>query len=111
MDRLTRFKILRALWARARTLLARLAGPHDREAHVRAQRWQQIQVAERQLRDGIARSTGDPDSYVRPQGADRNGADVQAWQAQQEAQRQWYAAQQRRALEARQRHGQPRRGR
>jgi hypothetical protein len=42
--------------------MAWLSGPHEREARIRATRWQHIQVAERQIRDGIVRSTGDPDS-------------------------------------------------
>jgi hypothetical protein len=102
MDRFSRFKILRAFWARARTLLAWLGGPHEREARLRAQRWQQIQVAERQVMDGIVRSTEDPDARVRPQGSGRPGSQDQAWRAQWEAQRQWYEAQQR---QARQRNG------
>src|SRR5437870_1933452 len=97
MDRFTRFKILRALWARARTLLAWLGGPHEREARLRAQRWHQIQVAERQLMDGIVRSIEDPDARVRPQGPQRGGPQDHAWLTQLEAQRQWYAEQQRRA--------------
>jgi hypothetical protein len=97
MDRFTRFKILRAFWARARTLLAWLAGPHAREAQIRAHRWQQIQVAERQTRDGMVRSTGDPDSDVRPQGPGQVPQPEQAWRAQWEAQRRWFEAQQRQA--------------
>ena len=74
MDRLTRFKLLRALWARAKNLLAWLYGPRTREERLRAQtwqqiklaqRWQQINVTERHLRDGMIRGTGDPDSYLR----------------------------------------------
>src|SRR5438105_14369615 len=101
MDRFTRFKVLRALWARARTLMAWLGGPHEREARLRAQRWQQIQGAERQLMDGIVRSTEDPDARVRPQGPGASGAQAQAWQAQQTAQRQWYEAQQQRQAQQR----------
>ena len=94
MDRFTRFKLLRALWARARSLLAWLGGPHEREARLRAQRWQQIQVAERQTRDGMVRSTGDPDSDVRPQGPGQVPPPEQAWRAQWEAQRRWFEHQQ-----------------
>jgi len=42
MDRFTRFKLLRALWARAKNLLAWLYGPRERDAHLRAHRWLQI---------------------------------------------------------------------
>jgi hypothetical protein len=92
MDRFTRFKLLRALWARAKNLLAWLYGPKERDERLRAQRWHQINIAERHLRDGIVRGTGDPDSYVRPQGSERNGVVDPAWLAQLEAQRAWYAA-------------------
>jgi len=92
MDRFTRFKLLRALWARAKNLLAWLYGPKERDERLRAQRWHQINIAERHLRDGIVRGTGDPDSYVRPQGSERNGVVDPAWRAQLEAQRAWYAA-------------------
>jgi hypothetical protein len=78
VDRFTRFKILRALWARARTLMARLAGPQAYEARHRAFRWQQIQVIERQTRDGIVRATGDPDSAPRPQPVGQPDAQQQA---------------------------------
>jgi hypothetical protein len=105
MDRFTRFKILRAFWARARTLLAWLAGPHAREAQIRAHRWQQIQVAERQTRDGIIRSAGDPDSYVRPQGPPSQHEQV--WRAQWEGQKRWFEDHQRQA----QQQAQQRRGR
>jgi hypothetical protein len=98
MDRFTRFKILRALWARAKHLLAWLHGPRARDERLRAQRWHQINVAERQLRDGMIRGAGDPDSYLRPPGTDRPGPADAAWQAQW----QWYAAheQQERARQA-----------
>src|SRR5207237_7758632 len=82
MDRFTRFKLLRALWARAKNLLAWLHGPRERDAHLRAHRWLQINVAERQLRDGMIRGTGDPDSDLRPQANDRPGQSDAAWQAQ-----------------------------
>jgi hypothetical protein len=103
MDRFTRFKLLRALWARARALLAWLHVPQQQQLRYRAQYWQQIQVAERHIRDGIVRSSGDPDSYVRPldrspgqaQTAERGGQQAQAWQAQWEAQRQWFEAHER----------------
>ena len=102
MDRFTRFKLLRALWARAKNLLAWLYGPRERDAHLRAHRWLQINVAERQLRDGLIRGTGDPDSDLRPQANDRPGQSDAAWQAQWQAQREWYAAheQQERARQA-----------
>ena len=95
MDRFTRFKILRALWARAKSLLAWLHGPKERDERLRAQRWQQINIAERHLRDGMIRGTGDPDSYLRPQSTESTGTGDAAWRAQREAQRQWYEAQQR----------------
>ena len=88
MDRFVRFKLLRALWARARALLAWLHVPQQQQLRHRAQYWQQIQVAERHIRDGIVRSSGDPDSYVRP-------LDRSPGQAQWEAQRQWYEAHER----------------
>jgi hypothetical protein len=103
VDRFSRFKILQALWTRARTLLAWLAVPQDREARIRATRWQQIQVAERHVRDGIVRGTGDPDSSIRPQGVETQraqhdtvrSAEWEAARAQWEAQRQWVETQQR----------------
>ena len=95
MDRFTRFKLLRVLWARAKNLLAWLYGLKERDERLRAQRWQQINIAERHLRDGLIRGTGDPDSYVRPSGTERGGHSDAAWLAQREAQRQWYEAQQR----------------
>jgi hypothetical protein len=112
MDRFTRFKLLRALWARAKNLLAWLYGPRAREERLRAQtwqqinlaqRWQQINVTERHIRDGMIRGTGDPDSAVRPQASDPSTDAVRAsqahthhaWQAQVEAQRAWYLAAQR----------------
>jgi len=95
MDRFVRFKLLRALWARARALLAWFHVPQQQQLRHRAQYWQQIQVAERQIRDGIVRSTGDPDSSVRPQATEPGGQQTQAWQAQWEAQRQWYEAHER----------------
>jgi hypothetical protein len=106
MDRFTRFKILRALWARARALLAWLHVPPQQQLQYRAQYWQRVQVAERNIRDGIVRGTGDPDSYVRPQMPDRpdtqaRAGQAQAWQAQWEAQRQWYEAWQRQAQQRR----------
>jgi hypothetical protein len=103
MDRFTRFKLLRALWARAKNLLAWLYGPRAREERLRAQTWQQINVTERHIRDGMIRGTGDPDSAVRPQASDPSTDAVRAsqahahhaWQAQVEAQRAWYLAAQR----------------
>jgi hypothetical protein len=102
IDRFTRFKRLRDLWARARTVMAWLVGPHEREARVRATRWQQIQVAERQIRDGLVRGTGDPDSALRPPGDERDRAAAATVFAAWEAQRQQWEAQ-RQALEAQQR--------
>ena len=98
MDRFTRFKLLRALWARAKNLLAWLHGPRARDEQLRAVRWQQINSAQRYTRDGMIRGTGDPDSYLRPPGPERTGAGDPAWQAQRE----WYAAheQQERARQA-----------
>ena len=110
MDRFVRFKLLRALWARARALLAWLHVPQQQQLRYRAQYWQQVQVAERNIRDGIVRSTGDPDSYVRPQGTEQGGS--QAWQAQWEAQRQWLTVREiaeRARREQQQRHHQGRR--
>ena len=95
MDRFTRFKLLRALWARAKHLLAWIHGPRARDERLRAQRWHQINVAERQLRDGMIRGTGDPDSYSRPQSTASPGAGDAGWRAQWEAQRQWFEAYQR----------------
>ena len=89
MDRFTRFRMLRALWARARALLAWLHGPQQQHLRLRAQRWQQAQVAERHLLDGMVRSTEDPDARVRPPTAAQSGSTPQAWQAQRDAQRQW----------------------
>src|SRR5712691_10720640 len=100
MDRFTRFKILRAIWARAKALVAWLHGPREREERLRAFRWHQINIAERQIRDGLIRGTGDPDSSIRPQAPERGGPALDrgpvpadsAWRAQLEAQREWYAA-------------------
>jgi hypothetical protein len=101
MDRFTRYKHLRALWGRARTLLAWLSGPQEREGRVRAQRWQQIQVAERLTRDGIVRGTGDPDSAGGGQETRQREQQYQAEQARREAQRQWVEMQQRQAQQRR----------
>jgi hypothetical protein len=95
MDRFSRFRILQALWTRARTLLAWLAVPQDREARIRATRWQQIQVAERHVRDGIVRGTGDPDASQRTQGPVPDQVQWDAARWQWEAQRQWLETQQR----------------
>ena len=92
MDRFVRFRMLRALWARARALLAWLHGPQNQHLRLRMQRWQQAQVAERQIMDGVVRSTGDPDSAVRPQASAYHDAPVQAWQWQREGVRQWQEA-------------------
>ncbi len=59
MDRFVRFKLLRALWARARALLAWLHVPQQQQLRYRAQYWQQVNIAERQIRPGCLRaSTG-----------------------------------------------------
>ena len=96
MDRFSRFKLLRALWARARALLAWLHVPQQQQLRARMQYWQHVNSAERQLRDGIVRSTGDPDSSGRPQPPERQGAERQAWpvwHAQHETRRQLSEAQ------------------
>lgn len=97
VDRFTRFKLLQALWARARALMVRLARPHAHEARLRATRWQHIQVAERHLRDGIVRDTGDPDGALRPPPPERRDAQRQAWHEAQrradEARRAWLGQQ------------------
>jgi len=133
MDRFTRLKMLRALWARAKNLLAWLVMPYEREARLRAQRWQQVQMgerlireellrrtgntesvgraqrwqqiqtAERQIRDGVARGAGDPDSDVRPPAPDYPDAWALQGQAVQEAQRLAYEAWQRQVLPQQQR--------
>jgi hypothetical protein len=95
MDRFMRFKLLRALWARAKNLLAWLHGPRARDERLRAQYWQQVNSAQRYTRDGMIRGTGDPDSYVRPQSPTSAAANDSGWRAQWEAQRHWYEAQQR----------------
>jgi hypothetical protein len=92
MDRFTRFKLLRALWARAKNLLAWLYGPRARDERLRALRWQQMNVAERLMRDGVIRGTGDPDSYVVPPGTSPRGVDEYARRAHIAAQREWYRA-------------------
>src|SRR5262249_6536320 len=73
MDQFTRFKLLRAIWARAKMLLLWINGPRERDERLRAHRWTQINVAERQIRDGMIRGTGDPDSYLRPRTPRRAG--------------------------------------
>jgi hypothetical protein len=95
VDRFTRFKILRALWARAKNLLAWIYGPKERDERLRMQRWLHINIAERHIRDGIIRGTGDPDSYVRPSDTDTQATQAEAWRRQLQAQREWYAASQR----------------
>lgn len=105
MDRFTRFKLLRALWARAKNLLAAIHGPRARDERLRAQYWHQVNSAERHLRDGMIRGTGDPDSALRSQPPEHRGPEETRflqraqWEAQREAQRQHQAswdAQQRR---------------
>jgi hypothetical protein len=111
MDRFVRFKLLRALWARARALLAWLHVPQQQQLRSRAQYWQQVNIAERQIRDGVVRSTGDPDAYVRPQAPAQGSTQAPTWQAQGEAQRQWYEAHERhqRQIQQQQQHHQQRR--
>ena len=93
IDRFTKFKLLRALWARARNLLAWLAFPKSQESRHAAQRWVQIQIAERHIKDGVIRGSGDPDSAVRP--VTWPAYDVQAWEPQREAAQRFQEAQQR----------------
>lgn len=103
MNRFARYKALQYLWMRAKTLLAYLNGPRYNEVRLRAQRWQQIQIAERQISDGIIRGTGDPDSAARPgRGAEQGAAQAQRWvqvhyaaEAHRESQRQWLEHQRR----------------
>lgn len=84
MDRFTRFKRLRVLWARAKHLLACLHGPQAHEQQLRAYRWQQMQSTVRALRDGMVRGPGDPDSASSQLGA------AQQWQeAQRRAFQRW----------------------
>ena len=79
MDRVPRFKMLRALWARAKALLARLMMPQEREARLRAQRWQQGQMAERLFRDEALRQS---------MGTAQHRWPAQRWQQMQTAERQ-----------------------
>jgi len=95
MDRFTRFKLLRGIWARAKHLLAWINGPRAREERMRAYYWQQVNVAERQLRDGVIRGVGDPDSASRPFASD------QGWRQQRETQRQAYETWQRQQRQGR----------
>src|SRR5262245_10767965 len=99
MNRFTRYKALQQLWARAKKLIASIHGPRDRENQLRAQRWQQVQIAERHLLDGQVRSTDDPDTAQRLPGHDRRTAEHRAWQAQQAAQREWQVAQWQREIQ------------
>ena len=92
MDRFTRYKTLRSLWASARALLVRLSGPHHQDVRLRAQRWQHIMTTERNLLDGIVRGVGDPDATPQPH-RDERRREAAAWQAQREGQRQWLARQ------------------
>jgi len=95
MNRFARYKTLQLLWTRARMLLAFLHGPRHQEARLRAQRWQETQVAQRLISDGIIRGSGDPDSASRPRGELR-AAEQRAWQAQREIQQRWMETQQQR---------------
>jgi hypothetical protein len=78
MNRFARYKTLQLLWTRARMLLAFLHGPRHQEARLRAQRWQEVQVAQRLISDGIIRGSGDPDSASRPRGDERRASEQQA---------------------------------
>jgi hypothetical protein len=72
------------------------------------QRWITINVAERHIRDGMIRGTGDPDSYGRPGVTDPQAPQAAEWRRQWQAQREWFTAYEhyRRALfEQQQRHG------
>lgn len=97
MTRFTRFKLLRALWARARSLMAWLAYPKSQEARRAAERWTRIQIAERHLRDGVVRGMGDPDSYTRPPSGDtamaaralQQAQYERQWESQREQQQRW----------------------
>jgi len=113
-NRFTRFKALRELWRRAKQLLAWFYGPQDRAERLRMSRWQQVNIAERLLRDGQMRGTGDPESYLVPPGTSSRGADEYARQAHLQAQREWYHAAQVHELHQRQeqlaRHQSGRRG-
>lgn len=104
VDRFTRFKILRVLWARAKNLLAWIYGPKERDERLRMQRWITINIAERHIRDGMIRGTGDPDSSLTPAGTQPRQQSDAAWRAQWEAQRAWFEAYQR---QNHQRGGQP----
>ena len=79
MDRFTRFKILRALWARARALMAWLHGPQQHQLRQRYHYWQQVNMAERHIRDGVVRGREDPDAYQRPLGSAGQDAGRLAW--------------------------------
>lgn len=110
VDRFTRYKALKALWARARGLMAWLVVPHAREAQARTFRWQMINVAERQIADGVVRGTGDPDSALRPQAGDGRPMRPPAeWERQRQewqiAHQQWYDSQARVAQWLQQRRG------
>jgi hypothetical protein len=96
MNRFARYKTLQLLWTRARMLLAFLHGPRHQEARLRAQRWQETQVAQRLISDGIIRGSGDPDSASRPRSDERRAAEQRAWQAQREMQQRWMETQQQR---------------
>jgi hypothetical protein len=59
------------------------------------QRWLHINIAERHLRDGMIRGTGDPDSYVRPQETETQATQAADWRRQLQTQREWFAARER----------------
>jgi hypothetical protein len=89
MQRFARYKILQTMWYRARTLLTWLQVPRHQEQRARAHRWQQVQVAERQLMDGVVRSSGDPDSAMRPHEDGRREQAARAYHAHRDIQRRW----------------------
>lgn len=87
MNRFVRYKALQLLWIRAKTLFAYLNGPRERELRYRAQ--YQAQQAARYILDGVVRGSGDPDSAVRPQDADRREQASRVYHTQRDMQRRW----------------------
>jgi hypothetical protein len=92
MNRFGRYKALRRLWTAARRALSQVLGPRQLDMRLRSQHGLREQFLVRQTLDGVIRTTGDPDSVVRPQ---RDADRELAWQAEQRqrAGRQWYEAQ------------------
>ena len=95
MDRFTRFNILRALWARARALMAWMHGPQLHQLRQRYHYWQHVNIAERHVRDGVVRGSEDPDASLRPMGAGGPEAEQRALQlqSQEERRQQFHEAQ------------------